>query len=63
MTDYRIVLIPALADLATIAIKNPSVHAWLQISLTCVDRAEGHKGRMRGIHLMCINIGSCAKTA
>lgn len=58
MTDYRIVLIPALADLATIAIKNPSVHAWLQISLTCVDRIEkGRKARdAKDSSYVCINI-------
>lgn len=58
MTDYRIVLIPALSDLATIALKNPSVHSWLQISLTCMERIEkGRKVRdAKDAAYVCINI-------
>jgi myotubularin-related protein 1/2 len=58
MTDYRIVLIPSLQDLARIATRNPSVHSWLHVSLACIDRIErGRKARdAKDAAYVCINI-------
>lgn len=40
MTNYRFILIPSAHDLAYYAESRPSIHAWLQIPLGCVDRLE-----------------------
>ena len=43
MTNYRTMFVPTAANLATIAVNNPSLYSWLSIPLACIDRMEKDK--------------------
>lgn len=48
MTNYRLVFIPSPADLASIALNNPSIYSWLQIPISSIDRIDREKSNNKG---------------
>jgi myotubularin-related protein 1/2 len=43
MTNYRLVFIPSSTDLTSIAITNPSVHSYLQVPISAIDKIDREK--------------------
>lgn len=55
MTNYRLVFIPSMTDLTSIALHYPSVYSWLQVPLASIDRIDREK-RGKDVYNSSINI-------